>query len=83
MKNRDKDVGLNPEIKTFCQLFFAADVLKMKKLCLLNTTFCQIYPFGAGILRLDLNYFFRYITSFTSVTVRGTSGKAAATKFGA
>jgi hypothetical protein len=29
------------------------------------------------------NYFFRYITSFTSFTVRGTSGSAAATRLGA
>jgi hypothetical protein len=28
-------------------------------------------------------YFFRYITSFTSFTVRGTSGSAAATRLGA
>jgi hypothetical protein len=30
-----------------------------------------------------VSYFLRYITSFTSFTVRGTSGNAAATKLGA
>jgi len=40
----------------------------------------------AGLTRFlsfSPNYFFRYITSFTSLTVRGTSGRAAATRLGA
>ena len=39
---------------------------------------------NAKLLRIKYAYyFFWYITSFTSLTVRGTSGKAAATRFGA
>lgn len=34
-------------------------------------------------IKILLFYFFMYITSFTSFTVRGTSGSAAATRFGA
>lgn len=37
----------------------------------------------AGFMLQLGNYFFKYITSFTSFTVRGTSGRAPATRFGA
>lgn len=39
--------------------------------------------FTIKILVFRSYYFFRYITSFTSFTVRGTSGSAAATRLGA
>jgi hypothetical protein len=83
MKNRDKDASLILKFKAFVKNIFSSFCLKMKKLCLLNTTFIKITPFGVGLLQLDPDYFFRYSTSFTSLTVRGTSGKAAATRFGA
>ena len=82
MKNRDKDANLNLENKTFVRNIFAPFMLKMKKLCPLNTTFSDSTHFGVDKI-LWLFYFFRYITSFTSFTVRATSGKAAATRFGA
>ena len=83
MKNRDKDALSILNIKTFGQLFFTSFSLKMKKLCLLNTTFLKNTQFEVALLHLEANHFFRYITSFTSFTVRGTSGSAAATRLGA
>ena len=39
--------------------------------------------FASGFDYSYLNYFFRYITSFTSFTVLSTSGMASAARFGA
>ncbi len=83
MKNRDKDASLISNIKTFAENYFLPFCLKMKKLCLLNTTFSKNTPFGVWPPQVGQNYFLRYKTSFTSLTVRGTSGKAAATRLGA
>jgi hypothetical protein len=83
MKNRDKDAMPISKFKTFYKKYFFPTLLKMKKLCLLNTTFIKNTPFGVSYLQIETDHFFRYITSFTSFTVRGTSGKAAATRFGA
>jgi hypothetical protein len=46
MKNRDKDARLIFKIKTFYENYFFSFFLKMKKLCLLNTTFSKNTPFG-------------------------------------
>jgi hypothetical protein len=83
MKNRDKDAIPILNIKTFWKKYFFCFILKMKKLCLLNTTFSFLSQFEAALLQGCSGYFFRYITSFTSFTVRGTSGSAAATRLGA
>jgi hypothetical protein len=83
MKNRDKDASLISEIKTFAEKIFCPFRLKMKKLRLFNVSFSGNALFEAGLPQLECNHFFRYITSFTSFTVRGTSGKAAATRLGA
>jgi hypothetical protein len=83
MKNRDKDASLISEIKTFAEKIFCSFRLKMKKLRLFSATFSQITRFEAWLPQIECNHFFRYITSFTSLTVRGTSGKAAATRLGA
>ena len=81
MKNRDKDARLIPEIKSFQQKIFCSFLLRMKKLRLLNTSFLKIkLPL---FLPFKDDYFFRYMASFTSATVRGTSGSAAATRLGA
>lgn len=83
MKNRDKDAYLNSQYKTFGRNIFFPFLLKMKKLCLGKHNFFKIYPFWGRKNFIDLPYFFRYITSFTSFTVRGTSGNAAVTRLGA
>ncbi len=62
----------------FTKYFFARGALKMKKLCSSCTTLIEL-PVGNDQVR----YFFRYITSLTSFTIFGTSGSAAATRFGA
>jgi hypothetical protein len=50
--------------------------VKTKKLCLCNTTCSKCHKMPAPVNGF---YFCRYITSFTSFTVRDTSGRAAAT----
>jgi hypothetical protein len=52
MKNRDKDAIPNRKIKTFLKKYFFCFVLKMKKLCHLNTTFSKIPNLGYGIYKL-------------------------------
>lgn len=61
--------------------FTTGNSMKMKKLCKLYTTFSyNPRPCCDAAHKWYLTlYFFKYITSFTSLTVRGTSGSAAAT----
>jgi hypothetical protein len=82
MKNRVKDAHEKWNFKAFIQNNFCkyvkkekghADKHDLQNILLLNgNSQLSIYP-----------YFLRYITSFTSLTVRGTSGNAAATRLGA
>jgi hypothetical protein len=41
MKNRDKDAIPILQFKTFLKVFFNPFLLKMKRLCFLNTTFSK------------------------------------------
>lgn len=72
MKNRDKDALYKSKRCTLTEFFFIV-FLPLKK-----------SPCRAGASTFsDLFYLTWYITSFTSFTVRGTSGNAAATRLGA
>jgi hypothetical protein len=73
MKNHYEDAYKKLKNSIRHGLFF--DILSKK-----NPAYLSDY---AGCSEKSLIYFCRYITSFTSFTVRGTSGKAAATRFGA
>ncbi len=73
MKNRDKDALYKSKGCTLTGFFF--QVIKRRK----NTAPRD----RQGADNWELFYFTWYITSFTSLTVRGTSGKAAATRLGA
>ena len=78
MKNHNKDALLYPKrcirkIKKLSRVFLLAS---HKEPGIFNTGFRQIYV-------KVCTYFLRYITSFTNFTVLGTSGSAAATRFGA
>ena len=78
MKNRSEDAYKKPNGCIRMELFFINTIvitLWIKKSCTLMKNA------GSNIDRE--HYFFIYITSFTSFTVRETSGKAAATRFGA
>ncbi len=83
MKNRDKDALPISQFLTFLKKYFFSYVLKMKKLCFSTQLFPKNTPFGVSYLQIDNDHFFKYITSCTSLMVRGTSGKAAATRLGA
>jgi hypothetical protein len=84
MKNRDKDASNFGITKLISNYFFNKEVLKMKKLRRVYTTFFQFPQDEESIPQISPDsYFFRYITSFTSFTILGTSGRAPATKLGA
>jgi hypothetical protein len=57
--------------------------IENEKVVSFGHNFYLVYPFWGRKFLLDRDYFFRYITSLINLTVRATSGKAAATKFGA
>jgi hypothetical protein len=63
--------------------FFLSFSIENEKVVFFEHNFQDLYPLWGSKSKIDRNYFFRYITSFTSFTVRGTSGRAAVTKFGA
>ena len=77
MKNRGEDAYKKPNGCITPELFFINNiVITINKKILHSYEKCRI--------NFDReHYFFIYITSFTSFTVRETSGKAAATRLGA
>jgi hypothetical protein len=75
MKNHGKDAIKKAERCTLTEIYFSRVVLRKQKSPVMRTQ--------TGLHHLIVNYFTWYITSFTSFTVRGTSGNAAATRFGA
>jgi hypothetical protein len=82
MKNRDKDALSISKFKVFVK-FFLAILFENEKVVSFEHNFLSTAELQTDYIRVDLNYFFRYITSFTSFTVLGTSGRAAATRLGA
>ena len=77
MKNRGEDAYKKPNRCITTELFFINTiVITINKKILHSYEKCRII--------IDRkHYFFIYITSFTSLTVRETSGNAAATRLGA
>ena len=78
MKNRGEDALKKPNRCITTELFFMNTIVITinKKIPHTSYELCRIF--------IDRGYyFFKYITSFTSFTVRETSGKAAATRLGA
>ena len=74
MKNRNKDAVLYQNRCILLQLYLLRVISRIKNALLRSKAFNNLH-FPA--------YFTWYITSFTSFTVRGTSGRAAATRLGA
>lgn len=75
MKNHGKDATKKAERCALNEIYFSRVVLREQK--------SPVVQAQTGLHHLIVNYFTWYITSFTSFTVRGTSGNAAATRFGA
>ena len=77
MKNRGEDAYKKPNGCITIELFFIINIV-----ITINKKSCNLIK-NAGSLLIEKNYVFIYITSFTSFTVRETSGNAAATRLGA
>jgi hypothetical protein len=78
MKNRGEDAYKMPNRCITTELFFMNTIVITINKKILHSS----YEICRKII--DQGYhFFKYITSFTSFTVRETSGKAAATRLGA
>jgi hypothetical protein len=77
MKNRDEDAYKKPKRCTITEVFFITKIVMEE-----NKKSCIFIKKMQDQMSL-INYFFIYITSFTSFTVRETSGNAKATRLGA
>ena len=82
MKNQVKDANEKRIFKAFTQNNFLLIRRKIKGCAFKAQPFNILYQIRNLYLSV-FTYFLMYITSFTSFTVRGTSGNAAATKLGA
>ena len=78
MKNRSEDAYKKPNGCITMELFFIPTIVITINKKILRSDETQDNKLLIGNI-----YFFIYITSFTSFTVRDTSGKAAATRLGA
>ena len=84
MKNHGKDARNFRDSKTYLKYFFSIVNTDNEMFVQVECTFFRVcLNTGKPLYKLGSAYFFKYITSFASFTVRGTSGKAAATRFGA
>jgi len=82
MKNHDKDARKKTKNKNLFKLFFSLIGAENEKVAPSCATFV-LFPHSGERVTQRPRYFFRYMISFTSFIVRGTSGKAPATRLGA
>ena len=83
MKNHGKDARKFRDSKTYLKYIFAIVNTDNEMLVQFICTIAGLASIRGTPCTGKTIYFFKYITSFASFTVRGTSGRAAATRFGA